>query len=313
MWQQWAGSDASLLRAQTGEPDLVAAVTKLAEALLDDVGFDGPPFAPEVLASFRGVRAVHRVPMAGAGRLLPEDGELVIEVNADHSPGKQNFTVDHEVVHTLMPSYRGQRIEDAETGTFVANREEELLCDIGAAALLLDPRWLRPLALEGGPSIRTLLDLAALFAASLGATARQLARLDVWPCAFVVWEEGFRKKEHVPAGQLAMAAFEPFGVPQAKLRVDRRYVAPSFGHFVPTNKSVGDGSLVAACSEDAPLTHGVEDFDLCHRIVRLYAENYFTPYRRGDALRRRVISVLLPDANQKSEQLAPSLFQLEAF
>ncbi len=191
MRRRWAGADAGLLCAQTGEPEPVAAVTKLAEALLDDAGFDGPPFAPEVLASFRGVRAVRRAPMAGAGRLLPEDGGLAIEVNEDHSPGKQNFTVDHEVVHTLMPSYRGQRIEDAETGTFVANLEEELLCDIGAAVLLLDPRLLRPLALEGGPSIRTLVDLAALFRASLEATARQLARLDVWPCAFVVWEEGF--------------------------------------------------------------------------------------------------------------------------
>ena len=72
------------------------------------------------------------------------------------------------------------------------------------AALLLDRAILRPLAEDAGPSVTTLVDLSALFKASLQATARQLALLDLWPCAFVFWEEGYRKDERIADNQLPM-------------------------------------------------------------------------------------------------------------
>lgn len=288
-------------------------MVKVGQDLLDEVGFVALPFDPVVLASFRGVHEVRRVDMVGAGRLIPDGGELIIEVNCDHSPGKQHFTVDHEVTHTLLPTYARQPVEDAETGAFATDWEEELLCDVGAATLLLDPRRLAPIAKEAGPSIRTLVELAALFNASLEATARQLARLNLWPCAFVVWEEGYRKHDRVPKGQLAMSAFESFGDPKAKLRIHRPYVATSFPHFLPLNKSVSDESKVAACCDHNPLTHGVEEFDLGRQAVRLSCENYFAPYRQGSLLQRRVVSLLLPNSHARSGSSTPPLFQLEAF
>lgn len=311
--RRWATQEAAALCAVTGEADPVTAVGRLAAELIDEVGFDCPPFSPEILASFCGVREIRRVAMTSAGRLLPEDGALVIQVNRDHSLGKQNFTADHEVTHTLLPAYGGQRIDDAETGTFVSGREEELLCDIGAAALLLDPRHLRPLAEGAGPSIGTLVDLAALFEASLQATARQLALLDLWPCAFVFWEEGYRQGERISEDQLLLPMLRELGRPQPKLRVKIPYVAASFGAFVPGNKSVDDSSLVASCCEAIPLTFGVADFDFSGRQpVRLYCENYHAPYRCGQGFRRRVISLLLPIRLRSRRAVTPGPYQLEA-
>ena len=296
--RQWRSRQAAELSRSTGVRDPVLAMQGLAAKHIDDVGLDQPPFDPRILASFRNVIEVRRVPMTSAARLVPDGAALRIEVNEDHSTGRQNFSADHEVSHTLMPGYTGEGIDDEETGAFPSNQEEEYLCDVGAAALLLDPRWLRPLAREAGPSLATLSDLAVTFAASLEATARQLASLDLWPCAFVFWEEGLRKEERVPAGQRVLPGLTMLGGPVPKLRVARCYASPCFsssGYFVPPNKSVPDNSLVAACSDFEPHTHGIEVFNFGRGIeaVRLHCENWHAPYLKGTELRRRVVSLLL--------------------
>lgn len=302
----------------TGERDPVKAIQKLAADLVDEAGFDGPPFDPALLASFRSVREVRQLAMSSAARLVPEAGGLVIEVNRDHSLGKQHFSVNHETSHTLMPTYSGGWVDDRETGTFPGNREEEALCDVGAAALLLDPRWLRPLALAAGPSIATLIQLANLFGASLQATVQQLALLDVWSCAFVLWEEGLRKAERVSPGQGHLPGLAVFRRPTTKLRVRNCYASSSFtrnGYFIPHNKSVPDTSSVAACCDIEPYTHGLEWFDLGKSTgtVQFQSENLNAPYRKGAELRRRVVSLLLP-VDQRSTLHQPSAsFPLESF
>ena len=312
--RRWIGREAAALKLVTGESNPILAIEKLAANLIDDAGFDKPSFNPETLASFRGVSEVRRVAMASAARLLPEKGSLVIEVNESHSTGKQNFSIDHEVSHTLIPTYGNHCVDDIETGTFPIGSEEEMLCDLGAAALLLDPRWIRPLAHQAGPSIATLLSLAETFGASLEATARQLASLDVWPCAFVVWEDGLRKENRQRQNLQLLPGFEEFGKPQPKLRVRSSYATPSFGHFVPQNKSVSETSLIAICSEQSPFTFGVEFLDLGKgsSTIRVYCENLFAPYTRSGTTFRRVISLLLPMGQESSQSNLVNVFQLEA-
>lgn len=231
--------------------------------------------------------------MRGAARLIPDGDVLVAEVNQDHSLGKRNFSADHEVTHTLLPTFSGQGVEDMVTGTF-GGSEEELLCDIGAATLLLDERRLRPLAAEAGPSLATLIGMAELFQASLQATAIAIAGLDLWPCAIVFWEDGYRKGEAVNDDQAIMPGFEAFGGPAPALRVTNRYVTSAFGMFIPPNKSTSRESLVGQCQASGCTTWGDDDFDLGRERVRLYCENAYVPYRVGGILLSRVVSVLVP-------------------
>jgi hypothetical protein len=256
--------------------------------------------------------------MIGAARLVPEGEALVIQVNQDHSLGKRNFSANHEISHTLMPGYSGERVDDQETGAFPSNREEEYLCDVGAAGLLLDSRWLGPLARQAGPSLTTLIDLAEAFGASLQATARQLAALDLWPCAFVLWEEGLRKAERVPPVQLLFPGLAAFGNPALKLRVANCYATSSFsklGLFIPPNKSVSNSSLVAMCCDFEPHTQGVEAFDFGRSTgcVQLYCENWHAPYRMKTEIRRRIISLLLPLGDQSTASKPESTRYLESF
>lgn len=205
----------------------------------------------------------------------------------------------------------GQAVDDAVTGTFPNVSEEELLCDIGASALLLDPRWLGPLARDAGPSIQTLLLLAGLFGASLEATARKLVELDLWPCAIVTWEPGQRKSARLPAGQGLLAGLEHLGAGWSKLRVKRPYVSRSFGHFIPENKSADDTSVVALCRvADEPL-RSVEQFVFGRLPIRLYCECVYAPYKLGAETRPRVISLLLPAERYASVANTWSGYQLE--
>jgi hypothetical protein len=291
--RRWYGREAELLRTITGEPDAVAAIIMLARELLDEVDFTSPPFDPRVVASFRDIREVRLAAMRGAARLIPDGDSLVAEVNKDHSLGKRNFSADHEVIHTLLPTYSGQGVDDVVTGTF-AGSEEELLCDIGAATLLLDGRRLRPLVADAGPSLATLVGMAELFQASLQATALAIADLDLWPCAIVFWEDGYRKGEAVSIDQAIMPGFEGFGGPPPELRVASRYVTSTFGTFIAPNKSIPRASLIGQCRTSEYMTWGDGDFDLGRGIVRLYCENAYVPYHVGGVLRSRVVSMLVP-------------------
>jgi hypothetical protein len=309
--RQWISREAHVLCITTGERDPEVAITRLAQTLLDEAGFSSPPFDPCILASMQGIHEVRRVPMRSAARLVPECGGLAIEVNDAHSLGKQNFSADHEVVHTLVPTYTGRLVNDVVTGTFAAASEEEFLCDVGAATLLLDPRSLGPYARDAGPSITSVLFLADLFGGSLQATARQLAKLDLWPCAFVFWEQGYRTAEHISEGQMQLLGMEHVGLPQPKFRVACSYTSPSFGHHVPWNKSVGDTSLVVQCYTSNELTFGLQLFDLGSAQVRLFCENISVPYRIHGERRQRILSLLLHENWRTKSIIAAPHYQLE--
>lgn len=310
--RRWISLDAQLLMAQTGARNPIAAMVQVAEEVIDIAGFERPPLTPQIAASIQGVHDVRLVEMAQAGRLRPDGERLIIEVNRNHSTGKRNFTIDHEVSHTLLPTYAGAMVEDMETGSFSSSSEEERLCDIGAAALLLDRRYLLPSAIEAGPSLNTLFWLAELFGASLQSTAWRLADLDIWPCAFVFWEDGFRKADRPNAQQPLMPVFEAFGRPAPKLRVSHVYPSTEFGLYIPINKSVDDDSLVARCCGDVEFTWGVEKFDLGHTSVSLYSENRYVPYRSGPEMKRRVVTMLTRSAlTQSSGSLVQ--YRMESF
>ena len=314
MQRKWLSREAAAVVAVSGEPDPIAAVNLLAKRLLDEADLGGPPFQPEILASFQGIADVQRVPMVSAARLFPRDGALHVEVNEAHSPGKQNFSIDHEVTHTLLPTYRRQPIDDRTTGEFSSRAEEEYLCDVGASALLLDPRWLRPQALDLGPSIQTLLDLASLFKASLQATARKLSELDLWPCAFIFWEEGLRKPDRLMAGQPILTGLDALGPAQPKLRVRQAYPSESFSRtvgFIPRNKSVADGSLVASCTHDHPFTQGLNAFDFGRGETILNSDNLHSPYKSNGIVYRRVISLVLSDGARPTRVPQPDAYQIE--
>ena len=292
----WRSDAARALTLLTGIPDPEAAMIACADDLLNEAGVTEPPVPLKMLASFQGVRAIEKADMQPSGRLIamPRTGLAlagghIIQVNRVESPTRQNFTIAHEIAHTFFPAFqaRPQTIEDAQTGDYAEDDdEEERLCDIGASALLLPERWLRPLAERREPSLAALQDIAQTFRASVEATARAIARLDVWPFALVAWEPGWRKADRrlAEAGQPIPAA----------LRVSRAIASPSFGLYIPRNKSIPEDSSVYQAYQTHAPTSGLDRLTIGERTWELQAESAYSAYNRNGVLQPRVISFLRP-------------------
>lgn len=285
--RHWSSDAAHALCRVTGHSDPVAAMIARADALLDEAAVAGPPVPLAVLASFQGIRSIETIDIVASGRLIVHPEGSVVQVNRAESPARRQFTIAHEIAHTLLPAYAAHPhdVEDVHTGDYPPTAEEEHLCDVGASALLLPERWLRPAAQQRPPSLASLQDIARQFKGSLEATARAVARLDVWPFALVFWEPGWRKADRAAAAQ-----GDP--IPPA-LRVTRAIAAPSFGVYIPRNKSVAeDTSIYQAYASGSP-THGIDRLTLRTADTDVQAESVYVPLTRGAVLHPRVVSFLL--------------------
>ncbi len=289
----WHDLQVLALSQSQGVSDPEEAIKSLCRALIDEIGASGPPFRPDILASFRGVVSVRRIPMREAGRLIPLVDGFEIEVNSNHTLEKQNFSIDHEVSHTFFAEFGSRQTKvDLETGVFNVKQEEEYLCDVGASTLLFDPRWLRPLAIKLGASSTSISELSCQFEGSLEATARALCDLDLWPCAVVFWEESIKPSQRHLVNQIAFTGFEDIKDSLPKLRVRLSWHSPSFKgrHYFPKYKSAAKDGLVYLCQMSQKATAGYEVVD--SSFQQLWMESVYVPYRKDGVFCPRVMTVV---------------------
>lgn len=292
--------DAKLLCEQEGCSDPVEAMRRCASRLIDETEQTAPPANLEMLASYRDILRTELVEMRGAGRLVPSDEGNIIQVNREHSLGKRNFTVAHEIAHTLMPSYSAAHpaIYDKDTGVFNQKNEIEYLCDIGASAMLLDPRWLILRATARGPSITTLLETANEFQASLQATAIALMECNLWDCAVVFWEEGWRKNQKPNPAQDSLPLMEELARIEPELRVSFGCPSHLFETFIPKNKSIERTTSIYECFTTECATRNVEQLPFSKSGFQCYVESVFAPYKMNGEYRKRVASFLMPEVSR---------------
>jgi len=289
----WHDSHVLALAQSQGAANPEEAVTSLCTALIDEAGANGPPFKTDILASFRGVVTVRRIPIKEAGRLIPLKDGFEIEVNSGHSPEKQNFSIDHEICHTFFAEFGSRKTKtDLETGTFNVKLEEEYLCDVGASALLFDSRWFRPLTIELGAASTSIFELSHQFEGSLEATARALCDLDLWPCAVVFWEESVKPSQRNLIYQDTFPGLEDIKDNLLKLRTRLSWHSPSFKkvHYFPKHKSALKGGLVYSCHVSQEATSGYEVVD--SPCQQLWMDSVYVPYRKDGNLHPRVMTMV---------------------
>lgn len=279
----------------TGIPDPLMAVEHLANQLLAEAGIEGPPVPLEMLASFQGVTMVEVVDMPGSAMLIPmSDGELRVHLRASDSPGRRNFSLAHEIGHTLMPGYSEQPVEkvDTCTGEFTESNEEELFCDIAARSLLLPKKMFVARCSELEPSIDNMLTLAEEFACSLEAIALRLDQLRPWPCVAVVWEMQLKPAQMNAMNNMALPGFEEMSIPQEEYRV--KYLAGKDTELLfPAFKHVDKGcEMVAVCLKETYFK-GNCVLPAAKKDVMCYVEAVAVPYRDEHlTLRNRIISLV---------------------
>lgn len=213
-------------------------IERHAEQVRRDAEQERLPIDVELAASVQGVKP-RRAAYDFAGRIYADlDGQLVMDLNSDDLSQRQRFTCAHELMHLAFPDFKKEtryRLDTQQPGRNGRNAEEEYLCDLGAAALLM-PREL----IQGEYSLDEGLDgverLARHAHVSLQAAGNRLAALSEGPGAFLVFEWS-----HKPADRPALRRGED--IPK---RLRLRYGAlAGIDAYLPRFKSVPDDSVFA--------------------------------------------------------------------
>jgi len=275
------------------------------------LGWQGPPFDMELLASIHGIRVErdHTGDVRDAVLVPDRAGlEFTIRVGSHVPEERVRYNIPHEITHTFFPDcavtvrLRGGRGRD--------DQEVEALCDAGASEMLfpLEP-FLCDVERLGGPSFRTLAILRESYHASWEATGNRLVSTTSDPCAMVVLSRRLKPVEERKGPCL------PGLGPEPKLRVDYSVRSvPWEGRFVPQHKSIPDDSalyellapFVTAGSPNNSIA-AIEDWSaLKLGRVRIEAMRLASPH--ADC---RLLAYVVPDARMvlRGSQLSPLSFR----
>lgn len=202
-----------------------------ADALIEDLAHElgvlgevTPPVDLRLLASLQSITEVTEVISSHSGCLINQHGQLRVEIRATDNPQRQNFTLGHEICHTLLPGFALEQNYRCTPGTSTPRRSAELniewLADVGASELLLPRRHVRSAFAEREFGWDTIEDIARIYDASLEATARRCVRLSA-------------------GGVFARLEFATSRAnPHPELRVKSASWSPGLDVFIPPNKSI---------------------------------------------------------------------------
>lgn len=178
-----------LLRDAGTTENPVRAIRQRAGRLVEHalgLGWEGPPFDMELLASLSGLR-IELVDTLGEGReasCIP--GAILLSRNSPSN--RKRYSIAHEIIHLLVPDSDGSDhigslaadVRDA------ANGELELLCQIGAAELLMPAAAFETAMGTDPPGLVKVGSLSKVFDVSIEAAARRAVDLSTQPMALVM-------------------------------------------------------------------------------------------------------------------------------
>ena len=147
-----------------------ASVLEAAES-----GWLGPPYDPIELAKSRGIRVQPNASIADA-RVFVANDKYILEYNPNRTRGRVNFSIAHEIAHTFFEDCKERVRNRANNPTRTNDWQLEMLCNIGAAEILM-PVGALPSDIDITTSIEELMELRKRFQVSLEALLIRLVKL----------------------------------------------------------------------------------------------------------------------------------------
>lgn len=322
--KQWTSETAIAVCGATDLHDPIEGAIVLAERFVKEYNLPPAAGSLDLFASMLDAR-IERVAMDEAGQLVPPlDGEpeFVIRVNQGHSMRRQAFSACHEMGHLLMPNYdmfQGRRT-DWDTMRWNPEAEEEYLCNVVAAQLLIPRRVLRARLRGEGVGIAIVEPLCEEFGTSQEATIFNIVRAGVEDVAAIYWEWGYNKEQAARAqtaqtlsmfGDSDDPMLAPPAPPEMRLRVRRVYAHGTIAdYFFPHNISVDNDSLMARaaellmkCGHSAGSQANGPQIIRCQHDGTNVAPEFYTEsraYSTKGAEQTRVISFVFPRQPRKT-------------
>lgn len=147
-------------------------------------GWDGPPFNPTELAKILKIQTVPSEFIKDA-RISIQQGNPLIEYNPKNKFSRINFSVAHEIAHTLFPDWK-EKVRNRESKKNDDQRELEMLCDIGASEILLPYSRFSIDANSLPTNLNNLFKLADIYEASLESVFLRYCEVINRPCSIFV-------------------------------------------------------------------------------------------------------------------------------
>jgi Zn-dependent peptidase ImmA (M78 family) len=185
-----------LLASVPGAKTPVDAILWHAKMLFIESGMTKPPFSPALYAPLRRVKEIILKNIEVEGRLLPCFDGFIIELRKDRSHERKNFTCAHELGHTFFyESVPTIKYRANSTSQLHRDEEEERLCNIAAAELLMPSSEFSKIVKDYVASPKSLQDISNLFEVSLVATVVNLLKHKLWNATFILWKQNNNKLE----------------------------------------------------------------------------------------------------------------------
>lgn len=180
----WTHPSVLSLAGAAGTSPINAVTAKARETVFKAIqsGWSGPPYDPFALAEFLKIAVEPRQDVVDARTLPTSEGRFRIEFNPNRSAARINFSVAHEIAHTLFPDC-SQAIRNRFTHAEMKPNDWQLevLCNIGAAEILMPIGSFR--FNEARPlSIDTVLNLQREFSVSSESVLLRIAKLTGQQC-----------------------------------------------------------------------------------------------------------------------------------
>jgi O-acetyl-ADP-ribose deacetylase (regulator of RNase III) len=173
-----------------GQRDPITVITEKAQDLVFkalEEGWVGPPFDPIALAEILKIKVLPCNNVGGAVRdariVADPSGKLTIEYNPNKPPARVRFSICHEIAHSFFPDcaerVRHRLAHEEIHGT---DRQEEMLCNLGAAELLM-PIGSFPEMVRDEITIDKVMELRKKFEVSTEAVLLRTIKLSKVPLA----------------------------------------------------------------------------------------------------------------------------------
>lgn len=300
---EWQSATAQSIVAETGL-DPVAGAIRLAADLVKLAGLEKPGHSLDALASFQDAK-IEEIEMQDAGMLTdvrewPDARfSFLIHVNAADSRARKNFSICHEIGHTLMPNYNGNSGPrcDAQTMRWDKGDEEEYLCDVAAAELLMPRREFVPRLRGCGMRIEAIRELAEEFGASLEATAVNVVGANVDDVAVLVWELDWNKNQKKGAVNPTLPFDTEDEVTAPHEREYRIKFARASGtmqhHYFPRGISTEADSLICQAAQTDNPVWGWQELRIGgDQRQKFFVQSQSFSMRRGDAFERKIFTLV---------------------
>ncbi len=185
----------SLLEFQRLRQPATADVVAVADSVIKELGLM-PPIDPAVVASYLDVSRIEETELDVAGCLICDGRDITIKVRASDGEARRRFTIFHECVHTFFRGFELEpRYRCAPSTTPRNGNDLEAMCDQGASSLLLPEEFVKTDLVNADFGIRTLMDVAQTYQASLEASGHRIVDLAPYSTMFVVLEENIKPSQ----------------------------------------------------------------------------------------------------------------------